>query len=67
MAFEEIERVEAAFDKLSDDYRQVILLSRIVGLSHREVAREMGRNEAAVRKLLSRALARLLLLLGRNP
>ena len=56
---EEIERVERAFAKLPDDYREVILLSRIVGLSHEELAAEMGRTPVATRTLLSRALARL--------
>lgn len=54
-----IARVEAAFDALPDDYRRVITLARIVGLSHGEIAREMGRSEDAVRNLLARALARL--------
>ncbi len=50
------EKMERAFDTLSDDYREVITLSRIVGLSHAEVAAHMGRGEGAVRMLLSRAL-----------
>jgi DNA-directed RNA polymerase specialized sigma24 family protein len=41
----------------------VISLARIVGLSHAEIAKEMGRSEGAVRTLLSRALARLATLL----
>jgi RNA polymerase sigma-70 factor (ECF subfamily) len=56
---EEIERIEAAFDELPEDYREVILLARIVGLSRSEVAAEMGRTEASVRNLLHRALATL--------
>lgn len=58
-AREEVERIEAAFDKLPDDYRTVISLSRVVGLSHAEIAQQMERTEGAVRTLLSRALARL--------
>ena len=56
---EEIERIEAAFDALPEDYREVILLSRVVGLSRRAVAEQMERSEDQVRGLLSRALARL--------
>jgi RNA polymerase sigma-70 factor (ECF subfamily) len=56
---EELERLSAAFCDLEPDQREVILLSRIVGLSRAEVALEMGRTEAAVRNLLHRALARL--------
>ena len=37
----------------------MILLTRVAGLSHAEVAREMGRTPIATRTLLSRALARL--------
>ena len=50
------DRMERAFDCLPDDYRQVIALSRIVGLTHTEIAAEMQRSEGAVRVLLSRAL-----------
>jgi RNA polymerase sigma-70 factor (ECF subfamily) len=50
------ERMERAFDALPDDYREVITLSRIVGLSHTEIAEQLGRSEGAVRMLLSRAL-----------
>jgi RNA polymerase sigma-70 factor, ECF subfamily len=54
---EELERVERAFGALPDDYREVILLSRIAGLSRRDVALEMERSEGSVRMLLARALA----------
>lgn len=60
---EEIERIETAFDGLPEEYREVILLARVVGLSRAAVAREMGKSEDQVRGLLSRALARLASLL----
>jgi RNA polymerase sigma-70 factor (ECF subfamily) len=50
------ERMERAFDALPEDYREVIALSRVVGLSHAEIAEQLGRSEGAVRMLLSRAL-----------
>ncbi|MBK8975781.1 MAG: sigma-70 family RNA polymerase sigma factor [Planctomycetes bacterium] len=59
MAREELERVEAAFDRLAPDKQQVILMARLMGLPHAEIARELGRSEGAVRVLLSRALAEL--------
>ncbi len=59
MAREEIERLESAFDELPEDYREVITLSRILGLSRAEIAQQMGRTEASVRMLLVRALAQL--------
>lgn len=58
-AREELLQVERAFATLSDEQREVILLARMVGLSHGEIAAQLGKSEAAVRKVLSRALARL--------
>lgn len=58
MGRETVERLEAAFDRLPDDYREVILLCRVVGLPQLEVARRMGRSVDSVRNLLLRALAR---------
>ena len=59
MGREAMERLEAAFDALSEDQREVILHSRIVDLPREEVAARMGRSEAGVRNLLHRALAEL--------
>jgi RNA polymerase sigma-70 factor (ECF subfamily) len=46
-------------ENLPDDYREVIILRNLEGLSHEEVARRMGRGVGAVRMLWVRALARL--------
>ncbi|HEX5051570.1 MAG TPA: sigma-70 family RNA polymerase sigma factor [Planctomycetota bacterium] len=59
MAREELERLEQAFLQLPPDYREVVVLSRIVGLPHAAIAAQLGRTEAATRKLLGRAVARL--------
>lgn len=59
MGREAMERLEGAFERLPEDYREVIVLSRICGLSRTEVAQAMQRTEASVRNLLSRALAEL--------
>jgi RNA polymerase sigma-70 factor (ECF subfamily) len=59
-----VARIEAAFDRLSEEHREVITLTRIVGLPHREVAAAMGRSEAASRMLLYRALAAFATALG---
>lgn len=48
-----------ALDRLSEDYREVVLLTKIEGLPAREVGERMGRSENAVNLLLSRALKRL--------
>jgi RNA polymerase sigma-70 factor (ECF subfamily) len=64
IAREEIERFEAAFEKLPEHHREVITLSYLVGLSHKEIAETMGRTELATRSLLHRALAELAEVLG---
>jgi len=43
-AREELERVEAAFDRLPPDHRQVIVMAKILGLSHAEIGAELGRS-----------------------
>ncbi|MBL8858832.1 MAG: sigma-70 family RNA polymerase sigma factor [Planctomycetes bacterium] len=65
-AREDIARLEAAFAELSEDHRRVILLARVAGLSHAEVARTMDKTELATRALLSRAMAKLAILLERD-
>lgn len=51
--------LEDALCKLSEDHREVIVLSRIEGLSAKEIGERMNRSENAVHLLLSRALKRL--------
>ena len=50
---------EAALDRLSDDHREVILLSRVIGLDHGEIAERLGVERVTVRTRLGRALSRL--------
>jgi RNA polymerase sigma factor (sigma-70 family) len=66
IAREALARVEAAFDRLPEDYREVIVLHRIAGLSHREIGERLDRSEIASQRLLARALARLSTLLSRG-
>lgn len=54
-----LELLGRAMERLSDDYREVILLTKIEGLPAREVGERMGRSENAVNLLLSRAAKRL--------
>lgn len=56
---ESAQRIEAALDALSDEQREVLALSRMVGLSHAEIAAQTGRTEEASRQLLRRALLKL--------
>lgn len=60
-------RLERAFEQLPEEQREVILLSRVVGLSRAEVAKAIGRTENGTRNLLHRALARLSGALDRQP
>ena len=58
-AREELSRAEEAFQSLPANYREVIVLARMLALPHPEIARRMNRSQAATRTLLSRALARM--------
>jgi RNA polymerase sigma-70 factor (ECF subfamily) len=59
-----LERLQGAFGALNEREREVVLLSRVVGLSRTEVAEAMGESEGAIRNLLHRALAKLAARLG---
>jgi RNA polymerase sigma-70 factor (ECF subfamily) len=63
---EELAVFEEVFDSLPDDYKEVITLSRLIGLEHAEIAAQMGRSEQSVRMLLFRALAKLGVALERS-
>ena len=58
-AREQVTRIETAFDQLPDHYREVVVLNKIAGMRHAEIAAELGKSEVAVRTILSRALAKL--------
>lgn len=57
-------RLESALESLPDEMREVIVLRKVDGLPSRQVAVRMGRTDEAVRKLYSRAMARLTLRIG---
>lgn len=59
MGHEELDRIELGFDQLNEEQREVIVLSRLVGLSNAEVAEHLGKSETATRSVLHRALVRL--------
>lgn len=59
IARELVEKVETAMDRLEPEQRDVIVLSRIVGLSHKEIGTQLGKSEGAARTALNRALAKL--------
>ena len=61
---EDVRRIEAAFDRLPDRYREAILLSRVAGLSYADVAGALQCKPHYARTLLHRAVARLAKELG---
>ena len=56
---DELARLEKAIDELKPEYRQVIVLTKIDGLSYNEMGQRLGKSDEAVRKLVSRAMAEL--------
>jgi RNA polymerase sigma-70 factor (ECF subfamily) len=56
---EELEKLERAIDKLRPEYKEVIVLTKIEGLSYDEIAGKLGKSSEAVRKLVSRSMAAL--------
>jgi RNA polymerase sigma factor (sigma-70 family) len=56
---EDLDRLEQAMTGLKPEYRQVILLTKIDGLSYGQAGEELERSPDAVRMLLSRAMSEL--------
>ena len=56
---EDLDRLEQAMTVLKPEYRQVIVLVKIDGLSYGRAGEELGRSPDAVRMLLSRAMSEL--------
>ncbi|HMQ23672.1 MAG TPA: sigma-70 family RNA polymerase sigma factor, partial [Planctomycetota bacterium] len=61
---EAMSHLEAAMDQLSEEQRLVLTMATVLELSHREIAEQLGKQETAVRKTLSRARARLALMMA---
>jgi len=53
---EDLDKLEKAIDKLKPDYREVIVLAKIDGLSYKEIADKLGKSIDSVAHLLSRAM-----------
>jgi len=63
---EALDRLEKALDKLKPEYKEIIVLKRIEGLSHDEIAKKLGKNAGAMRMLLARAMAALTITYGQD-
>jgi RNA polymerase sigma-70 factor (ECF subfamily) len=56
---EELDRLENAMDLLKPEYREVIVLSQIEGLSFKEIGDRLGTSPDAIRMRIARAMASL--------
>ena len=56
---EEFDKLAKAIDALKPEYREVIVLTKVEGLSYREIGDKLGRSADAARMLFSRAMAAL--------
>ena len=57
---EELDKLARAIEALTPQYREVIVLTKIEGLSYKEIGDRLGKSSEAVRKLVSRALEALI-------
>jgi RNA polymerase sigma-70 factor (ECF subfamily) len=63
---EELDKLTRAMDALKSEYREVIVLTKIEGLSYKEIASRLGKSSEAIRKLVSRAMAELTVVFRRS-
>jgi RNA polymerase sigma-70 factor (ECF subfamily) len=56
---EDLDKLEKAIDQLKPDYKEVIVLSKIDGLSYKEIGDRLGKSIDSVAHLLSRAMVAL--------
>ncbi len=56
---EDLAKLARALDALTSEYKEVIVLTKIEGLSYKEIAESLGKSSDAVRMLVSRAMAAL--------
>ena len=63
---EALDRLEKALDTLKPEYKEVIVLKKIEGLSHAEIAKKLNKSINAVPMLLYRAMAALTIAYGKD-
>jgi RNA polymerase sigma-70 factor, ECF subfamily len=63
---ESLEALQAALERIPEDYRQTVMWHQYDGLGFEEIGIRMGRSKESARKLWSRALASLAAELGPN-
>lgn len=62
---EDLDKLEKAIDELKPEYKKVIVLAKIDGLSYKEIGEGLGKSADAVGMLLSRAIVALTIAFGR--
>ena len=62
---EDLAKLEKAIDMVKPEYREVIVLTKIEGLSYREIGDRLSKSDDAIRMLLSRAMASLTIVFKR--
>jgi RNA polymerase sigma-70 factor (ECF subfamily) len=63
---EALDRLEKALDELKPEYREVVVLKRIEGLSYDEIGERLGKSAKAVSMLLYRAMTTLTIAYGKD-
>jgi RNA polymerase sigma-70 factor (ECF subfamily) len=56
---EDLDKLEKAIDQLKPEHKEVIVLTKIEGLSYKEIGQRLGKSADAVGMLLSRAMVAL--------
>jgi len=56
---EDLDKLEKAIDELKPEYREVIVLTKIEGLSYKEIGKRLSKSPDAVRMLVPSAMAEL--------
>jgi RNA polymerase sigma-70 factor (ECF subfamily) len=63
---ESLDRLEKALDELKPEYKEVVVLKRIEGLSYDEIGERLGKSAKAVSMLLFRAMTALTIAYGKD-
>jgi RNA polymerase sigma-70 factor (ECF subfamily) len=63
---EDLDKLEKAIDELKPEYSEVVVLTKIEGLSYKEIGQRLGKSADAVGMLLSRAMVALTIAYGRT-
>ncbi len=61
---EDMDKLERAMQRIKPEYREVILLTKVEGLTQKQAGEKMGKSPDAVRMLLARALNALSIAFG---